>query len=89
MNELKPFDSKTKYSDYKDLIKFVEDRPGHDKRYLINASKIKNDLGWQPKETFESGITKTILWYMRNFKWLKESNNNDFLSWIKKQYKNT
>jgi dTDP-glucose 4,6-dehydratase len=51
---------------YHDLISYVPDRPGHDKRYAIDASKITRELGWQPKETFESGIKKTIAWYLEN-----------------------
>lgn len=58
----------TKYSD---LITFVEDRPGHDKRYAIDSSKIQNELGWTPKESFESGLRKTIEWYLRNEVWWK------------------
>jgi len=54
---------------YHDLITYVTDRPGHDLRYAIDATKIKNDLGWQPEETFESGIAKTIEWYLANQKW--------------------
>jgi len=56
---------------YKTLIKFVEDRPGHDKRYAINSSKIKNKLGWYPKYSFDNGIRKTILWYKENPSWCK------------------
>ena len=58
-------------SSSKDLITFVDDRPGHDKRYAINAEKIQQDLGWQPKETFETGLTKTVKWYLNNGAWLK------------------
>ncbi|MCM8774720.1 MAG: dTDP-glucose 4,6-dehydratase [Candidatus Omnitrophica bacterium] len=54
---------------YKDLITFVEDRPGHDRRYAIDASKIKRELGWKPKENFESGLRKTIEWYLKNRWW--------------------
>jgi len=54
---------------YKDLITFVEDRPGHDKRYAIDASKIEKQLGWKPQETFESGIRKTVEWYLNNEAW--------------------
>ena len=54
---------------YHDLITFVEDRPGHDVRYAIDASKIDNKLGWKPKETFETGIKKTVQWYLDNNKW--------------------
>lgn len=54
---------------YKTLISFVKDRPGHDRRYAIDASKISNDLGWKPKETFETGINKTVQWYLENRYW--------------------
>jgi dTDP-glucose 4,6-dehydratase len=54
---------------YKDLITFVADRPGHDVRYAIDATKIKKDLGWVPKETFESGMKKTVQWYLANSDW--------------------
>ena len=55
--------------EYINLIKFVEDRPGHDKRYAIDASKIEQDLGWKPQETFDSGIRKTVEWYLNNKPW--------------------
>lgn len=54
---------------YRDLITFVKDRPGHDARYAIDASKIKSDLGWVPQETFESGLSKTVQWYLSNEEW--------------------
>lgn len=60
---------------YESQITYVKDRPGHDRRYAIDASKIKRELGWQPHETFESGIRKTIEWYLNNEKWV-----NDILS---------
>ena len=56
---------------FADLITYVTDRPGHDLRYAIDASKIKNDLGWVPQETFESGIRKTVEWYLSNESWWK------------------
>ncbi|RQW61722.1 dTDP-glucose 4,6-dehydratase [Vibrio viridaestus] len=56
-------------SEYKDLITYVKDRPGHDVRYAIDASKIATELGWKPEETFESGIRKTVEWYLSNKKW--------------------
>ena len=56
---------------YRDLIRFVEDRPGHDARYAIDASKIRSELGWIPKETFESGIRKTVRWYLDHTSWWK------------------
>ena len=56
---------------YKDLIAFVQDRPGHDQRYAIDASKIKKDLGWSPQESFESGLQKTVQWFLENENWWK------------------
>ena len=57
---------------YRDLIGFIKDRPGHDLRYAIDASKIEKDLGWKPAETFETGIEKTVLWYLENKPWWNE-----------------
>lgn len=57
---------------YEEQITFVKDRPGHDRRYAIDASKIRKELGWQPQETFESGIRKTIGWYLENEKWVAD-----------------
>ena len=54
---------------YKELITFVQDRPGHDFRYAIDASKLNSKLGWSPKESFESGLEKTIQWYINNVAW--------------------
>lgn len=65
--------SKSKFNSYFDSIKFVNDRPGHDFRYAIDSTKIKRDLGWYPNETFESGIVKTINWYIKNEKWLNSA----------------
>ena len=64
-----PADNDLGVGSYKELITFVEDRPGHDIRYAIDASKIKRELGWVPEETFESGIRKTVLWYLDNLTW--------------------
>ncbi len=63
---------------YRDLITFVKDRPGHDKRYAIDASKIERELGWKPQETFESGIRKTVQWYLDNRKWWERVLNGDY-----------
>ena len=63
---------------YEDLITFVKDRPGHDHRYAIDASKIQKDLGWVPQETFESGIRKTVEWYLQNSRWWEAVLNGDY-----------
>ena len=63
---------------YNENIIFVEDRPGHDFRYAVNTSKIKKELGWYPKESFESGIQKTILWYLSNQNWWKKIQNQNY-----------
>ena len=68
MNELKP----SQNGDYKKLITFVKDRPGHDFRYAIDSTKINKELGWKPSETFFSGIRKTIKWYIENENWWRE-----------------
>jgi dTDP-glucose 4,6-dehydratase len=70
LDELCPVNStRLNIKSYKDLIAFVQDRPGHDIRYAIDASKIKRELGWVPRETFESGIRKTVIWYLENLNW--------------------
>jgi dTDP-glucose 4,6-dehydratase len=68
LDELKP-STNLNIKSYRDLIISVQDRPGHDLRYAIDASKIKNELGWLPEETFESGIKKTVRWYLENLTW--------------------
>ena len=63
---------------YKELITFVQDRPGHDFRYAIDSTKINSKLGWSPKESFESGLEKTILWYINNVDWWKSILDNTY-----------
>lgn len=63
---------------YADLITFVTDRPGHDRRYAIDASKIQQELGWQPQETFESGILKTVEWYLNNLEWCQRIQDGQY-----------
>ena len=71
LDEICP-EHKNEISNYKELITFVTDRPGHDQRYAINASKIKKELGWKPEETFETGLRKTVQWYLKNLDWCKK-----------------
>ena len=68
------------------LITYVKDRPGHDLRYAIDASKIKNDLGWQPTLTFEEGLKKTIHWYLNNKEWLRNVTSGEYQLYYNKQY---
>ena len=65
---------------YRSLITYVQDRPGHDRRYAIDASKIQRELGWQPKETFESGIRKTVHWYLENMEWCRRVQDGTYQS---------
>lgn len=66
LDELLP---ESQHKPHKDLVEFVTDRPGHDQRYAIDASKIQQELGWKPRETFESGLRKTVQWYLENREW--------------------
>lgn len=75
-----------KTSNYEDLITFVKDRPGHDVRYAIDASKIERELDWTPEETFESGIKKTVQWYLTNSDWVTNVQSGEYANWISKQY---
>jgi len=72
---------------YSDQITFVTDRPGHDRRYAINADKIARDLGWTPKESFESGIEKTVSWYLQNEAWVRHVISGEYRQWIDQNYK--
>ena len=63
---------------YRDLITFVKDRPGHDLRYAIDASKIQAELGWVPEQTFETGIRQTVQWYLDNKQWWERVLNGDY-----------
>jgi len=71
LDELVP-DHPAGVTNYQDLIAYVTDRPGHDLRYAINATKIERELGWLPSETFETGIRKTVEWYLDNGKWCEQ-----------------
>ncbi|GAB1261950.1 dTDP-glucose 4,6-dehydratase [Aurantivibrio plasticivorans] len=73
-------------SSYKQLIEHVKDRPGHDRRYAIDASKVESELGWQPAETFSTGIKKTVEWYLANEKWVNDVTSGAYKNWINKHY---
>jgi dTDP-glucose 4,6-dehydratase len=73
-------------SSRRDLISFVKDRPGHDRRYAMNAGKIELELGWKPKETFESGIRKTVLWYLEHDEWVRDVTSGSYRQWIATHY---
>jgi dTDP-glucose 4,6-dehydratase len=72
---------------YRDQISYVTDRLGHDRRYAIDARKLERDLGWRPAETFESGIRKTVEWYLANESWVRNVQTGAYKTWIDKQYK--
>ncbi|KWT82678.1 MULTISPECIES: dTDP-glucose 4,6-dehydratase [unclassified Variovorax] len=71
---------------YKEQITFVTDRPGHDRRYAIDARKLERELGWKPAETFDSGIRKTVEWYLDNAAWVRNVQSGAYRDWVKKQY---
>jgi dTDP-glucose 4,6-dehydratase len=70
----------------RELITFVKDRPGHDRRYAMDARKIERELGWRPKETFETGIRKTVRWYLENKEWVKDVTSGSYRQWISTHY---
>ena len=71
---------------YFDLVTYVTDRPGHDRRYAVDISKIKSELGWTPAESFETGIEKTVRWYLDHQTWIEHIKSGEYLSWVEKQY---
>ena len=70
----------------RELITFVKDRPGHDKRYAMDSAKLRGELGWEPEESFSSGIAKTLNWYLDNYDWVRHVRSGEYREWIKKQY---
>ena len=72
---------------YRTQIAHVTDRPGHDRRYAIDARKIERELGWKPAETFETGIRKTVQWYLDNQAWVRDVQSGDYMHWLEKNYK--
>jgi dTDP-glucose 4,6-dehydratase len=73
-------------SSYRTQIVYVKDRPGHDRRYAIDATKINNELGWKPAQTFETGIALTVRWYMENQNWIDNVTSGAYRDWVQKQY---
>ena len=71
---------------YENLITYVTDRPGHDRRYAIDAGKIERELGWSPQETFESGMRKTVAWYLGNQRWVANVLSGDYRQWMETNY---
>ena len=71
---------------YREQISYVTDRPGHDRRYAIDARKLERELGWKPAETFDSGIRKTVEWYLNNGEWVGNVQSGAYRAWVEKQY---
>ncbi len=71
---------------YRDQIAFVKDRPGHDRRYAIDARKLERTLGWKPAETFETGMEKTVQWYLDNEAWVSEVASGEYRNWVETNY---
>lgn len=82
LDELAPKQSGT----YAEQITFVQDRPGHDRRYAIDARKLERELGWKPEETFETGIRKTVEWYLHNAEWITNVTSGAYRNWLSQQY---
>ncbi len=83
LDELRPNASIAHHSS---LITYVKDRPGHDRRYAIDASKIARELGWKPQETFDSGLRKTVVWYLANTDWINGVTSGEYQNWIQQNY---
>jgi dTDP-glucose 4,6-dehydratase len=83
LDELRPGDAVVPHNK---LITYVQDRPGHDRRYAMDTRKIERELSWQPRETFESGIRKTVEWYLANDAWIREVTSGHYREWIATQY---
>lgn len=83
LDELRPKADGTRYTSQ---ITYVADRPGHDRRYAIDAHKIEHELGWKPAETFETGIRKTVQWYLDNAEWVAQVQSGAYREWIARQY---
>jgi dTDP-glucose 4,6-dehydratase len=83
LDEIRP---KPDGKSYREQIAYVTDRPGHDRRYAIDASKVERELGWKPAETFESGIRKTVQWYLNNQEWVNSVQSGAYREWVQTNY---
>ena len=83
LDEMQP---RSDQSSRRDLIRFVKDRPGHDLRYAIDCSKLEKELGWSPVESFETGLRKTIQWYLDNPRWVQSVKSGEYLKWVEEHY---
>jgi len=83
LDELRP---RADGASYTTQISYVKDRPGHDRRYAIDARKLEKELGWKPSETFETGIRKTVAWYLENTEWVAHVQSGAYREWVSKQY---
>jgi dTDP-glucose 4,6-dehydratase len=71
---------------YRKQIAFVAERPGHDRRYAIDASRLERELGWRPLETFDTGIRKTVRWYLDHQEWVRKVTSGAYRDWVDRQY---
>ena len=85
LDELKP---NSKIGQYESLVTYIKDRPGHDRRYAIDAKKIGRELGWKPTESFETGLRKTVQWYLDNTDWVKSIASGEYQKWLDTHYSN-
>ena len=84
LDELRPRPS----AKHESLVAFVKDRPGHDRRYAIDSRKVRSEIGWTPAETFDSGMRKTVAWYLDNPAWIAEVTGGEYRKWVEKNYVN-
>ena len=83
LDELRPRNDGRSYASQ---ITFVKDRPGHDRRYAIDATKLERELGWKPRETFETGLRKTVAWYLENQSWVVNVTSGAYRHWLDEHY---